>query len=180
MLLELAQWLAQDVRAVQRLQLHHAARGARRPHRARDLADPRAGVIRKLTAYKIGQAVRDDGPQSHLTKAGTPTMGGALILVSSRVTTLLWGDLANRFVWVVLLVTLGFGIDRLGRRLPQGRAPQPEGAVGAGEVLLAVGDRPRRRGLPRVRGADRDRDAGLALFTQSVAAGSRWTAAKAT
>ena len=58
---------------------------------------------------KIGQSVRDDGPQSHLAKAGTPTMGGALILVSIVVTTLLWGDLANRFVWVVLLVTLGFG-----------------------------------------------------------------------
>ena len=66
-------------------------------------------MIRKLTAYKIGQAVRDDGPQTHLTKAGTPTMGGALILVSIVLTTLLWGDLANRFVWVVLLVTLGFG-----------------------------------------------------------------------
>jgi phospho-N-acetylmuramoyl-pentapeptide-transferase len=58
---------------------------------------------------KIGQSVRDDGPQTHLTKAGTPTMGGALILVAIAVTTLLWGDLANRFVWVVLLVTVGFG-----------------------------------------------------------------------
>ena len=66
-------------------------------------------VIRKLTAYKIGQAVRDDGPKSHLTKAGTPTMGGALILLSIAITTLLWGDLGNRFVWVVLLVTLAFG-----------------------------------------------------------------------
>jgi phospho-N-acetylmuramoyl-pentapeptide-transferase len=66
-------------------------------------------MIRKLTQYKIGQAVRDDGPQSHLIKAGTPTMGGALILVSIVITTLLWADLRNRFVWVVLLVTLGFG-----------------------------------------------------------------------
>jgi phospho-N-acetylmuramoyl-pentapeptide-transferase len=66
-------------------------------------------MIRKLTQYKIGQAVRDDGPQTHLVKAGTPTMGGALILVSIVVTTLLWADLRNRFVWVVLLVTLGFG-----------------------------------------------------------------------
>ncbi len=66
-------------------------------------------MIRKLTQYKIGQAVRDDGPQSHLPKAGTPTMGGALILVAIGVTTLLWGDLANRFVWIVLVVTLGFG-----------------------------------------------------------------------
>ena len=66
-------------------------------------------MIRKLTQYKIGQLVRDDGPQTHLTKAGTPTMGGALILVSIVITTLLWADLRNRFVWVVLLVTIGFG-----------------------------------------------------------------------
>jgi phospho-N-acetylmuramoyl-pentapeptide-transferase len=66
-------------------------------------------MIAWLAQMKIGQAVRDDGPQTHLTKAGTPTMGGALILVSIVVTTLLWGDLANRFVWIVLVVTLGFG-----------------------------------------------------------------------
>jgi phospho-N-acetylmuramoyl-pentapeptide-transferase len=67
-------------------------------------------MIRKLTAYKIGQAVRDDGPQSHLIKSGTPTMGGALILVSVAITTLLWADITNRYVWIVLLTTLGFGI----------------------------------------------------------------------
>jgi phospho-N-acetylmuramoyl-pentapeptide-transferase len=67
-------------------------------------------MIRKLTAYKIGQAVRDDGPQTHLVKAGTPTMGGALILVSIAVTTLLWADLRNSYVWVVLVTTLGFGV----------------------------------------------------------------------
>ena len=66
-------------------------------------------MITWLTRMKIGQSVRDDGPQTHLAKAGTPTMGGALILVSIVVTTLLWGNLTNRFVWVVLLVTLGFG-----------------------------------------------------------------------
>ncbi|CAM8658937.1 Rfe UDP-N-acetylmuramyl pentapeptide phosphotransferase/UDP-N- acetylglucosamine-1-phosphate transferase [Burkholderiales bacterium] len=66
-------------------------------------------VIRRLTALKIGQAVRNDGPQTHLVKAGTPTMGGALILLSIGVTTLLWADLSNRFVWIVLLVTLGLG-----------------------------------------------------------------------
>ncbi len=71
------------------------------------LVGPR--TIAWLTRMKIGQAVRDDGPQTHLVKAGTPTMGGALILVSVAVTTLLWGDLTNRFVWVVLAVTLGFG-----------------------------------------------------------------------
>ncbi|MEP7328651.1 MAG: phospho-N-acetylmuramoyl-pentapeptide-transferase [Betaproteobacteria bacterium] len=66
-------------------------------------------MIAWLSRMKIGQSVRDDGPQTHLVKAGTPTMGGALILVSIVVTTLLWGNLSNRFVWVVLLVTLGFG-----------------------------------------------------------------------
>src|SRR3982751_5392454 len=58
-------------------------------------------TITWLTRMKIGQAVRDDGPQTHLVKAGTPTMGGALILMSVAITTLLWGDLTNRFVWVV-------------------------------------------------------------------------------
>ena len=66
-------------------------------------------MISWLTRMKIGQSVRDDGPQTHLVKAGTPTMGGALILVSIGATTLLWGDLTNRFVWAVLLVTVGFG-----------------------------------------------------------------------
>ena len=66
-------------------------------------------VIRRLARMKIGQAVRDDGPQTHLVKAGTPTMGGALILLSVGVTTLLWADLSNRFVWIVLLVTIGLG-----------------------------------------------------------------------
>ncbi|WP_027706429.1 phospho-N-acetylmuramoyl-pentapeptide-transferase [Zooshikella ganghwensis] len=66
-------------------------------------------LIKQLTHYQIGQAVRDDGPQSHLSKAGTPTMGGALILVAIAISTLLWADLGNRYVWVVLGVTLIFG-----------------------------------------------------------------------
>ncbi len=66
-------------------------------------------VIRKLVDGQIGQAVRDDGPKSHLSKAGTPTMGGVMILLSMAVSTLLWGDLTNLYVWVVLAVTLGFG-----------------------------------------------------------------------
>ena len=66
-------------------------------------------VIRKLREYQIGQAIREVGPKSHLSKAGTPTMGGVLILLSIAVSTLLWGDLENRFVWVVLLVTIVFG-----------------------------------------------------------------------
>ena len=66
-------------------------------------------VIRRLVEGQIGQAVRDDGPQSHLSKAGTPTMGGAMILLAIAISTLLWGDLTNYYVWIVLLVTLGFG-----------------------------------------------------------------------
>jgi phospho-N-acetylmuramoyl-pentapeptide-transferase len=67
-------------------------------------------MIRKLSGYKIGQQVRDDGPQSHLSKAGTPTMGGALILVAIAISTLLWSDLSSEKVWVVLGVTLSFGL----------------------------------------------------------------------
>lgn len=66
-------------------------------------------MIRRLTRRRIGQPVRNDGPQSHQMKAGTPTMGGALILVAVAVSTLLWSDLSNRFVWLVLLTTLAFG-----------------------------------------------------------------------
>ncbi len=71
------------------------------------LAGP--GVIRMLARLKVGQAVRNDGPQTHLIKNGTPTMGGVLVLIAIGVSTLLWADLTNRFIWVVLVVTLGFG-----------------------------------------------------------------------
>ena len=66
-------------------------------------------MIRRLNLYQIGQSVRSDGPQTHLSKAGTPTMGGALILVGIVTSTLLWSDLGNRYVWVVLAVTAAFG-----------------------------------------------------------------------
>ncbi len=66
-------------------------------------------VIRKLQHLKVGQAVRDDGPQTHLIKSGTPTMGGVLILLSITVSTLLWADWTNRFIWIVLAVMIGFG-----------------------------------------------------------------------
>lgn len=66
-------------------------------------------VIRRLTALKIGQPIREYGVQQHLAKSGTPTMGGVLILIGITVSTLLWFDWSNRFVWIVLLVTLGFG-----------------------------------------------------------------------
>jgi len=66
-------------------------------------------VIRRLVQGQMGQTVRNDGPKSHLSKAGTPTMGGALILAAVFISTLAWADLRNRFVWVVLLTTLAFG-----------------------------------------------------------------------
>lgn len=66
-------------------------------------------MIKKLNYHQIGQVVRDDGPESHFSKAGTPTMGGALILVSIALSTLLWSDLNNHYVWVVLLTTMAYG-----------------------------------------------------------------------
>ena len=109
MLLEIAQWLAKDFRvfSVFNYITLRAVLACLTALAVSLILGPY--MIRKLTAYKIGQAVREEGPRSHLTKAGTPTMGGALILVSIVVTTLLWGDLSNRMLWVVLLVTLAFG-----------------------------------------------------------------------
>ena len=109
MLLELAQWLAKDIRAfnVFNYITLRAVLACLTALLISFMVGP--AVIRKLTTYKIGQAVRDDGPQSHFIKAGTPTMGGALILVSIGITTLLWADLQNRFVWIVFWVTLAFG-----------------------------------------------------------------------
>jgi phospho-N-acetylmuramoyl-pentapeptide-transferase len=109
MLLELAQWLAKDVRLFNVFQYItlRAVLACLSALAISLILGPL--VIRKLTAYKIGQAVRDDGPKSHLTKAGTPTMGGALILVSIAITVLLWGDLENRYLWVVLGVSVAFG-----------------------------------------------------------------------
>jgi phospho-N-acetylmuramoyl-pentapeptide-transferase len=67
-------------------------------------------VIRKLNDLQMGQAIRSDGPKTHLSKAGTPTMGGALILLAIFISTLLWADLGNRYVWIVLGTTLAFGL----------------------------------------------------------------------
>jgi phospho-N-acetylmuramoyl-pentapeptide-transferase len=110
MLLELARWLAQDVRGfnVFNYITLRAVMATLTALAISFIVGP--GLIRKLTQYKVGQSVRDDGPQTHLVKAGTPTMGGALILVAIGISTLLWADLTNRFVWVVLIVTMGFGI----------------------------------------------------------------------
>jgi phospho-N-acetylmuramoyl-pentapeptide-transferase len=109
MLLELFQWLAQDHRAfnVFNYLTLRAVLATMTALIIGLLSGP--AVIRKLTHWKVGQSVRNDGPQSHLVKAGTPTMGGALILISIGISTLLWMDLNNRFIWIVLIVTLGFG-----------------------------------------------------------------------
>ena len=109
MLLELFQWLSRDVRAfnVFAYLTLRAVLAAATALLIGLIAGP--SVIRWLSRMKIGQAVRTDGPQTHLEKSGTPTMGGALILISIVVTTMLWADLSNRFIWVVLLVMLGFG-----------------------------------------------------------------------
>jgi len=110
MLLELSQWLAKDFRAFNVFSYItlRTVLAAMTALAISFVIGP--WMIRKLTTLKIGQSVRDDGPQSHLVKAGTPTMGGALILASVAITTLLWCDLENRYVWVTLLATVGFGI----------------------------------------------------------------------
>lgn len=112
-------------------------------------------VINKLRSNQIGQAIRDDGPQSHLSKAGTPTMGGALILVAIAVSTLLWSDLSNIYVWITLLVTLIFGavgwVDdyrKVVEKNPRGLPAkwkylwQSVGGVGAAVVLYSVASTP--------------------------------------
>ena len=88
-------------------------------------------MISRLSRFKIGQVVRDDGPVTHLPKAGTPTMGGALILVTTLVSTFLWAELDNRLVWTVLAVTFAFGLIgfyddylKLVVRNPRGLAPR--------------------------------------------------------
>ncbi len=109
MLLALAQWLAEDVRtfSVFNYITLRALMAAMTSLLISFMVGP--WMIRKLAAMKIGQSVRSDGPQTHLIKAGTPTMGGALILTSVAISTLLWADLHNAYVWVVLLTTLGVG-----------------------------------------------------------------------
>ncbi|MBF8268344.1 MAG: phospho-N-acetylmuramoyl-pentapeptide-transferase [Gammaproteobacteria bacterium] len=88
-------------------------------------------LIDSLNKYQIGQLIRSDGPQTHIEKAGTPTMGGLLILISISVSTLCWADLSNRYIWVVFLVTLAFGVigwvddyRKVVKRDPSGLAPR--------------------------------------------------------
>lgn len=112
-------------------------------------------MIRKLQEKQVGQSIRDDGPQSHLTKAGTPTMGGGLILISIVLSTLLWADLSNRFVWITLGVLVIFGavgwvddwrkvIEKNPRGLPARWKYfwQSVGALGAGLALYFTAEAP--------------------------------------
>ena len=102
-------------------------------------------LIRKLREFQIGQVIRQEGPQSHRAKAGTPTMGGLLILTAALVPTLLWADLTNVYVWIAVLTTAGVRRDRLRRRLPEDRPPIAPRAAAALQDGLQIADRRRRR-----------------------------------
>ncbi len=148
MLLELADWMARHFTALHLFQYitFRTIMAALTALAMSLLCGP--WLINRLAALKAGQVVRSDGPQTHLVKAGTPTMGGVMILLSVTVATLLWADLHNRYVWVVLAVMLTLRRDRLLRRLPQAGA---EGQPRAGqplEIFLAVGVRSRRGAVP--------------------------------
>ncbi|BCL76881.1 phospho-N-acetylmuramoyl-pentapeptide-transferase [Jeongeupia sp. HS-3] len=117
-------------------------------------------VIKKLTDMKVGQAVRSDGPQTHLVKAGTPTMGGTLILLSIGLTTLLWGDLSNKYIWLTLVVTMATGIigfvddyKKVALKNPKGLSArakmfwQSAIAIGAGLFLVNIGQLPSQTGF---------------------------------
>jgi phospho-N-acetylmuramoyl-pentapeptide-transferase len=109
MLLELADWMARHFTALHLFQYitFRTIMAALTSMAMSLLFGP--ALIRKLAALKAGQVVRKDGPQTHLSKAGTPTMGGVMILLSVAVATLLWADLNNRYVWLVLAVMVCFG-----------------------------------------------------------------------
>jgi len=117
-------------------------------------------LIRRLTRRQIGQTVRDDGPQSHLQKAGTPTMGGTLILLAIIVSTVLWADLRSLFVWIVLGVTLAYGLlgfaddyRKLVLRNPKGLSAREKlfwqslVAIGVGVILYLRADTPQSTAL---------------------------------
>src|ERR1700761_8028335 len=113
MLLELAEWMARPFTSLHLFQYitFRAIMAALTALSVSLLLGP--ALIRKLAALKAGQVVRSDGPQTHLSKAGTPTMGRRLILFAIGIATLLWADLNNRYIWVVLLVTRAFGATGL-------------------------------------------------------------------
>ena len=100
-------------------------------------------LIRKLRDFQIGQIIRQEGPQSHRAKAGTPTMGGLLILTAAVVPTLLWADLSNPYIWIAVLATVGFGMVgflddylKITRRSHHGLIPRYKML---GQILVALG-----------------------------------------
>ena len=144
-------------------------------------------MIRTLRSLQIGQSVRTDGPQSHLSKSGTPTMGGALIIASITISTLLWADLSNRYVWIVLLVTVLFGavgwvddyrkvVEKNSRGLP-GRWKyfwQSVFGLAAALVLYFTAQTPAETELivPFLKGISIPLGAGFVLFTYLVIVGT--------
>ena len=144
-------------------------------------------LITRLKEKQIGQAIRDDGPKSHLSKAGTPTMGGALILLSIAISTLLWSDLSSRYVWVTLVVTLIFGavgwvddwrkvIEKNPRGLPARWKYfwQSIGGIGAAVVLYMTAQTPVETQLilPFFKGIAIDMGIFFIVFTYFVIVGS--------
>ena len=144
-------------------------------------------VIRWLQSVKAGQPIRELGPQSHLAKAGTPTMGGALILISIAVSMLLWGNLGNVYVWVALLTTLGFGVIggwddylKLSRRNSDGLAArwkylgQSVIALVAAVFLFSIAEAPAETSLliPLIRDALIPLGFGFIILTYFVVVGS--------
>src|ERR1700693_4623750 len=121
-------------------------------------------VIRMLARLKVGQAVRTDGPQTHLIKTGTPTMGGVLILIGIGIATLLWADLTNRFIWIVLIVTLGFGAIGWGEDFRHGGLQEPERYALTGKIFLAIADRHRRRFVSGILGIGADQYQGVGII----------------
>ncbi len=130
-------------------------------------------MIERLSRYQIGQQVRTDGPQTHLKKKGTPTMGGALIIVAIAISTLLWADLANRYVWIVLGVTIAFGLvgfydDYL--KLVVGNS---KGLIARWKYLLAVDRRPGRGARAVLHRAHAGRDDAVPAAVQGLRAAAR-------
>ena len=95
-------------------------------------------VIRKLKEFQIGQYIREDGPKAHQSKAGTPTMGGVLILLCIVVPTLLWSDLSNIFVWLTLGTTMAFGVIGFYDDYQKIRRQQNKGLTGRGKFFLQI------------------------------------------
>jgi len=92
--------------------------------------------IKKLGEYNLGQYIRDDGPEGHLIKSGTPTMGGGLILISIIISTLLWADLSNSYIWLLLIVTTSFGLIGLIDDISKIRKKKGDGLTAFQKIIL--------------------------------------------